>query len=121
MEPDMSDFKIGHGDLGRKPNRARKIVRAEGKYLKGPIPWGWLTRAANLPGATALVALAIWFEVGCRSKFTFPLGNQRLGELGVNRWGKSRAIHNLEESGLIRVERPPGRNPIVTVLFGGDT
>ena len=30
------------------------------KFLKGPIPWDWLTKAAQLPGHALHVALVLW-------------------------------------------------------------
>jgi DNA-binding MarR family transcriptional regulator len=41
--------------------------------------------------------------------------------LGVGRHSAYRGLKRLEEANLVKVERHPGRNPIVTVLdFRGD-
>ena len=41
----------------------------------------------------------------------------RLDKLGVSRKVKHRVLRNLERAKLISVERPPNKNPIVTLVL----
>jgi hypothetical protein len=94
------------------------------KFLKGPIPWPWLSKGANLKGQTLHVGLALWFLAGIKRSQSVALSNSVLQDLGVSRFSCYRALHALEGAGLISVERHTGRNPVVTILAafgGGDT
>ena len=86
------------------------------KFLKGPVPWGWLTRAAHQPGKALHVATALWFLAGLKSTRTVTLSGSVLSNLGVNRHSGYRGLAALENAGLLSVERHPGRNPVVTLL-----
>ena len=48
---------------------------------------------------------------------TFSLPNGRLLRAGVSREIKRRVLRNLERAGLISVERPPKKNPVVTLVL----
>lgn len=72
---------------------------------------------------------------GCRHKATYPVAvfllrqhwktkgrpfkvpNLALAERSVDRYAKWRALEELEELGLIQVERRSNRSPIVTILI----
>lgn len=87
------------------------------KFLKGPIPWNWLCRASCIPGRAFHVAIRIWHLAGLyKGKKTFALSQKILRELGLKRTTAYRGIASLEAEGLIKVERNPGRNSIVTIL-----
>jgi DNA-binding MarR family transcriptional regulator len=100
---------------GRKPSP--NASRVEGEFLKGPIPLDWLGRASKLPGKAPLAtAIAIMFEVGRRRSPQVTLTTAILDRFGVNRKAKYRGLKQLEKAGLIKVDRRPRRNPVVTVL-----
>jgi hypothetical protein len=86
------------------------------KFLKGPIPWSWLVKAACLPGRSLHVAIALWFLAGLGKTPTVKLGQKLASELGIDRHAKDRALHWLIEAGLIRVSRTQGCAPVVTLL-----
>jgi len=89
------------------------------RFLRGPIPWSWVCTAsvASGQGSGLKVAMAIWHLVGLnRGKAAIRLSGARLRELGVDRHAGYRGLSSLEEAGLVRVDRQPGRNPLVTVL-----
>ena len=87
-----------------------------GRFLKGPIPWSWITTATALPGRALLVGLCLWRLVGAMKSNTVFFGNSDLKPLGIDRASKSRALRALERVGLIKVTRQPGRFPKVTLL-----
>jgi hypothetical protein len=91
------------------------------KFLKGPIPLKWLTRAAKQPGKTLHIAIALWFLAGLKRKRTVALSDAVPRVLGVDRYAKYRALNALEEAGLVSVERHVGRSPVVTILDGDES
>jgi hypothetical protein len=95
----------------------------QGEFLKGPIPLDWLGRASKLPGKAPLAtAVAIMFEVGRRRSPQITLTTAILDRFGINRKAKYRGLEQLEEANLVKVDRRPRKNPIVTVLaVEGDT
>jgi hypothetical protein len=63
--------------------------------------------------------VAIWFLAGMRRSATVPLSGSVLRDCGVDRHAGYRGLRVLEQAGLVRVQRHPGRNPVVTVLDAG--
>jgi hypothetical protein len=90
--------------------------QTKGRFLKGPVPLPWLQSAAKLPGKAFQVGAALWYRAGMECKSTITLTNILLGEFGVNRYAKRRALQQLERAGLISVSRKRGRNPLVTIV-----
>ncbi len=86
------------------------------KFLKGPVPLRWLTRAARLPGRSLHLGIALWYLAGLHRARTVSLPNRVLAQFGVDRHAKYRALNWLERDALVIVERHPGRNPVVTLL-----
>jgi DNA-directed RNA polymerase subunit N (RpoN/RPB10) len=85
------------------------------EFLKGPIPWNWLCRAAELCGKAFQVAIAIWFLAGVHKR-EVEVSGQAVEDLGVSRYACYRGLKLLEKAGLISVHRAPGRKAIVTIL-----
>jgi len=85
-------------------------------FLKGPIPMSWLSEAANLPGKTLNLGLAIWWLAGMAKPKTFKLTGKALKNLGISKDAASDALKRLEERKLIRVQRLPGQRPTVEIL-----
>lgn len=85
-------------------------------FIKGPLPLAWIHRAAALPGKALHVALGMWFVSGlCRSA-TFAFKRKVAAEMGVSPDATYDALTNLEEAGLVRVNRHRGRSPVVTII-----
>lgn len=81
------------------------------------VPLWWAAAAAK---ATKTPAALVWIELlraswKARSS-TFPLPNVRLTKLGVSREVKRRVLRDLDQAGLISVERSTGKTPIVTLV-----
>jgi hypothetical protein len=85
-------------------------------FLKGPIPWRWLTTAAAMPGKALQVALLLWKEAGCRKSRCVTLCLSHGAEVGVSRKAGRHALRRLEAAGLVRVAYLPGRALQVTLL-----
>jgi hypothetical protein len=85
------------------------------RFLRGPIPWDWLSHAMLLPGKALAVALHAWLLVGIKGTTTVPVN---LSRCAVDRSAASRGLRELERAGLVRVDRRAGRKPVVTLLLG---
>jgi len=85
-------------------------------FLKGPIPWIWLSKAASLSGRAIQVALTLWLLAGIQKSKTIKLSHARLRELGVDRFAAARGLDALELAKLVSVVRANGRSPVVTLL-----
>jgi hypothetical protein len=86
------------------------------KFLKGPVPVGWLAQAAHLPGKAFVVAIFLWFIAGMKKMPTLKVSQKALRAWGLNRKTVYRALDALEEINLISVIRHPGRNSIVRII-----
>ena len=53
-------------------------------FLRGPIPLGWVTAAASLPGKTINVALALWWRHGMAQGKPFKLTQTALTAQGCS-------------------------------------
>lgn len=81
----------------------------------------WIARAARLPGRSLHLAVALQLIASAQSSRQVALSNVASQQFGLHRNAKYRALHWLENAGLIRVERKLGRTPVVTLLdAGGD-
>ena len=100
----------------RQPRQKLPRHRPGEKFLKGPIPFNWLCRAAQLPGKSLQVALAIWFLAGLNKSATVRLGQSTLKEMGVDRHSKARALTQLMNAKLISVQCESGCAHDITIL-----
>lgn len=106
-------------DLRPRPSRHRP----KNLFLKGPIPWDWLDCAGLLPGKALAVGLVIWQLSGMKCDRTVHVCLSNLVSLGLNKDSARRGIKSLEQAGLVKVRRRPGRGLDVTLLVvrdGGD-
>lgn len=105
----------------RYPSRpARPPQRVRGRFLKGPVPFDWLSMAAKLPGRAFHVAILLWFLAGMTASLSVKLTGATTRSFGLDRDAKSRALRSLEAAGLVTVRRRPGRNPDVTIVLPDD-
>ena len=116
QQPDLKRLRLTSLALrssGRR-NRAQRPTRAHELFLKGPIPWPWLSAAARLPGRA--VAMGIRLLAGMKRTSRIVLSVSWLAELGLSRHAAYRALKTLEGRGLVSVDRHRGRKPLVTVI-----
>lgn len=103
-------FRASQGQLVQ-PDRQR-----QDGFIKGPLPLTWMAKAAQLPGKTLQVALALWYLSGLQKTDSVKLTAKTSSLFGLSRDAKYDAIARLEAAGLIEVLRSPGRSPVVTIL-----
>jgi hypothetical protein len=119
---DLNLFSIPEEELSssRRPRAHAGVPQPQkGERYFGPVPMGWLARAAPLPGRSWHLACAVWFELSCLQKRTVTV---RLSSRTRRWFGLTtdttfrRALNHLERAGLIRVKRLPGHCPRITIL-----
>jgi len=120
---DPQRLKLGQQDLApKKTNRAKAPRHKPGeKFLKGPVPLNWLSRAGQLPGKSLHVGVVLWFLAGMYRTNSVALSNGVLRLFGVDRHAKYRALNWLEQAGLIEQKYHAGRSPIVILLSVGES
>jgi hypothetical protein len=85
-------------------------------FLRGPIPLDWLSVAANLPGKTLNVAVALWWRHGMAKGKPFKLTQTALKAMNIERDAERLGLARLEQAGLIKVERKSGQRPTISIL-----
>ena len=98
-----------HRAVSRRP-------RIDGKFLRGPIPWDWLERAGRLPGRAFQIAVILWLKRGMRNTATVTLGRAELEGMEIKRHAVYRALDQLENAGLVEVDRRHGRRALITII-----
>ena len=82
------------------------------------VPLWWITAATKATNnRKALVCIELLYASWKAKSLTFPLPNARLQKRGITRETKRRALRDLERGGLIIVERPSRKTPIVTLIL----
>jgi hypothetical protein len=80
------------------------------------VPLRWASKAAQATNtAKAMVWIRLLHATWEAKSNTVSLANVRLKKDGVTPWLKRRALHELEAAGLIRVDRPFGKAPVITM------
>lgn len=97
------------------PQIVSQSKKSKNKFLRGPINWSWLKAAARLPGSALHVAVAIHFQNGFEQTGMVKLSPTVWRDLGLKRHTVYRAIDELEDAGLVSVERKRGCGPIITL------
>jgi diketogulonate reductase-like aldo/keto reductase len=95
---------------------ADKRRRRQQQFVKFPNSWAEALRGARRVG-TYRIALYLLHQRWKNGECPITLSNVALEWLGVTRWEKWRALAELEQAGLIKVEKGgPGRAPRATIL-----
>src|SRR5262245_52008156 len=84
-------------------------------FVKVPLWWAAAAAKASRSPAT-LVLVELLYASWKAKSLTFSLPNGRLQKVGVSRKVKLRVLRDYARAGLIRVERPPRKAPIVTII-----
>jgi hypothetical protein len=112
IDPADSAF-VSKAGGSRKAKWQRKFVR---------VPWAWVDRLKSTNrGSTYRLALLLIYEDWRTGGRPIRLSNTMLAEHGVTRKAKWRALRELEQLELVKVERRPRKSPIVTPLTGPQT
>ena len=85
-------------------------------FLKGPIPWSWVTIAGQQRGRALHVAVALWHAATLNRAGEVAFPSSFLKGMGVDRFAANRGLAALEKAGLVAVARAPGSKAVVTLL-----
>src|SRR5215213_6972358 len=98
------------------PEGRARAARREARFIKGPLPLGWVAaaRAGHPQALPVLLALKCKADTVRQPWVKPPAAVLRL--LGVDKDGRSRAITALERAGLVEVRRCRGRPPLVRLV-----
>jgi len=117
---DIEQFRLSNGadDTALLPTRdpVRPQRQKRDWFVSGPIPWTWLRGAGALPGQALAIGMCLWFRSGLEKSRTVRLGRKWPAEMGVQRDAARRALRQLEDAGLVTVERKRGIAPLVTII-----
>jgi len=86
------------------------------RFIKGPISLEWLVIASKLPGKSLQISMALWFLKGVTKKNTVKLSGKLVRSFGVSRSTLYRGLAEMENAGLITIQRHKGQSPMVTIL-----
>lgn len=92
-----------------------KRKRDGGRFLRGPVPLAWMTKAARLTGKSFTVGMAVWYLRGLRQSERVSLTPATWEQFGLDRFAVGRGLKQLESAGLVNVERHRGRCSLVTI------
>lgn len=107
IDPTDSAF-MGKAAGSRKAKWRRNFVR---------VPWAWIDRLKVVNrGSTYRVALLLNYEYWRNGGRPIRLSNAMLVDEGVTRRSKDRALRELEQLKLVKVERRPRKSPLVTLM-----
>lgn len=107
------DWRSGQGSLDSQPPGPMH------RYIKGPIPFDWMAKAASISKSAAKTALVLWFLRGLTRERRFRLVPARCREFGLDEKAKARGLKSLQEAGLIEVTANRGAAPFVEILEEG--
>jgi DNA-binding transcriptional ArsR family regulator len=101
--------------------KASPASRRRAKFIKGPLPIGWIADALRCGNSRALpVLLVLKAKADATRESWVKPPAATLQDLGIDRMARSRAIAALERAGLIRVQRRRGRPPLVSLVAWKD-
>lgn len=78
------------------------------RFLKGPIPWDEISRAAALSGPALAVFLAVRHRTDISGEEWITLPTEFLAELGIRKDAKARSLRQLVNAGLVEVKQKAG-------------
>jgi hypothetical protein len=111
---DLKQHRLTPEMLAKLAVVPRKIQKRRQQFVM--VPWGWIERLAKTASAnTYRVALHLLHQHWKNNSRPFLLPNGLLVMEGVTRFAKWRALAELEELGLVLVEKRPRRSPKITV------
>jgi hypothetical protein len=113
----LNDIRLPDAGVGEYAQRRHALPwRQRGKFIR-PLPWDWISRAAQLSGSALRVALLLVWQAGVQRRSTdLTIPTDALLEFRVNRRGYYCALRKLETARLVTVERRPGRKARLTIV-----
>jgi hypothetical protein len=112
---DLKQHRLTPERLAKLAVVPRKIQKRRQHFVQVPLAWAErLSKAHHI--ATYRVALHVLYRQWKGGGVPFTLSNTAMMAEGVTRWRKWDALRELEQLGLITVERRSRRSPRITVI-----
>ena len=96
------------GDFKEPPTQLQRYIKV--------IPMPWVSEAVKLPYSAFRVGLACWFMDGCNKQNPFTLSRATCQQFNIHMWDKRRGLGQLENAGLIKIRRFPGRASLIEMV-----
>jgi hypothetical protein len=82
------------------------------------VPMWWIEAASKATRSPATLVMIKLLRASWKARrSTFPLPNARLARRGVSRKVKHRVLRDLERAGLIVVDRPARKTPLISLVL----
>jgi hypothetical protein len=115
--PSIPGREIGTKRLRFNGSSGTWVSATEKKlFLKGPVPLGWLSAAASLPGKALHLGVALWWLQGMSKTPHIKVTKKALHFFALSRDATRDGLLRLENKGLIRVQRSPGQRPRIWLI-----
>jgi hypothetical protein len=114
---DIEALRIDPADPTLIPRSADKTRKKKWERKFISFPWSWLELLRTGRGATYRVALLLIYEHWRTGGRVIKLTNIMAAEVGVSPDAKIRAVDDLEQAGLVKVDKHPRKSPLITVLI----
>jgi hypothetical protein len=105
------DGGFNRPQAGEDGRRKKRLIA--GSFIRGPIPLEWVSKVCRLSPAAIRVALAVLYITSRSGSGVGQLTTAVCKQFNVSRTGKWRGLVELEDAGLIAIERRPHQNPHV--------
>lgn len=86
------------------------------RFLKGSIPLDWIAAAAQLPGKTINVGIALWWLAGMSKTGVLKLTRQSQLALNISKDAERDGLRRLQQAGLIELTAQPGQRHSVRII-----
>jgi hypothetical protein len=86
-------------------------------FIRGPIPMSWVQKAAKLPGKALALAMGLWWLQGMAKGVEVTVTRLMLQRMNLSRDAAADGLTRLEDAGLIKVTRAPGKRPRVHIVM----
>jgi hypothetical protein len=112
---DLGALRIDPADPNLRPKGATRKAKWRKQFVR--VPWVWADRLKEARHiSTYRVALHLLYEHWRNGGLTIKLSNSALKEEGIKRRRKWEGLRELEQLGLIAIERRPRKAPLITVF-----
>lgn len=117
-----SDFHRGELSKRSRERRRQKLAKRGERFIKGPVPYEWCSRAANVSKVAGCLAWVIWYRRGLEGRETeLKLCRSDFAPFNICRASVHRALVAMERAGLVRVARKRGACPRVSIIRPNET
>jgi hypothetical protein len=112
---DLDELRIDPADPSLRPKGTTPRPKWRKQFIR--VPWAWVDRLKDARHTcTYRVALYLLYEHWRNGGRVIKLSNSVLKEQGIERQRKWQGLRELEQLGLIAIERRLRKAPLVTVF-----